>query len=135
MITEKYSMVSCQRERNSDIVFAEFPNRLRIDLAAAKEIVSNRLDFMKSKKHYLVVDISNVRQVSSEAKEFMQRADTGLKDLLGAAFIATNPVAAMIANIFIKTPKNFQAEFFGNKEDAYNWIIAQRTRSSVIDLR
>lgn len=134
MIIEKYPLVACRRERNSDIIFAEFPNNLKIDLATAKEIVSNRLDFMKNEKHYLVVDISNVKQVSSEAKEFMQRPDTGLKNLLGAAFVATNPVSAMIANIFVKTPKNFQARFFGNREDAYDWIITQRPKSNSIDL-
>lgn len=126
MITEKYPLVACRREDNSDIIFAEFPNNVRIDLNSAKEIVANRLHFTKSKKHYLVVDISNIRQVSSEAKEFLQRPDTGLLNLLGAAFVATNPVSAMIANIFIKTPKDFRAKFFKSKEDALEWIIVQR---------
>ena len=126
MITERYPLVDCQKEPDSDIIFAEFPRSLKIDLAAAKEIVANRLDFTKSELHYLVVDLSNVRQVSSEAKEFMQRPDTGLKNLLAAAFVATNPVSAMIANIFIKTPKNFQARFFGNKNDAFDWILSQK---------
>jgi hypothetical protein len=119
-------LVDCWKATHGDVVYAEFPNNLRIDLAAAKEIVGNRLDFMKSEKHYLIVDISRVRQISSEAKEFMQRADTGLLNLLGVAFIANNPVSAMIANVFIKVPKNFQARFFSKAEDALEWVMEQK---------
>jgi hypothetical protein len=45
-----------------------------------------------------------------------------LKNILGAAFIASNPVAALIANIFVKTPKDFIARFFSNRKEALDWI-------------
>lgn len=123
MKVEKYPWVVCSAEKNSDIIFAEFPYNLKIDLAVAREIVVNRLDFAKNKKHYLIIDVSHVREISTEAKEYMQRPDTGQKNVLGAAFIATNPVSALIANIFIKTQKDFQAKFFSNKQDAVEWIL------------
>jgi hypothetical protein len=130
MTTEKYPLVVCYAEKNSDIVFAEFPHNLRIDLTAAKEIVSNRLDFMKESKHYLIIDVSNVRDISTEAKEYMQQPDAGLKNILGAAFIATNPVSMLIATIFIKTQKDFPARYFTNKEDAFDWIVDCRTKTN-----
>jgi hypothetical protein len=113
---------------DSDIIFAEFPANQKIDLAKAKEMVAYRLDMAQSKKHFIIVDISNVREVSKEAKEFLQQAENGLKNILGAAFIATNPVSALIANIFIKTPKDFEAKFFANKSDAFTWILDQRKK-------
>src|SRR5688500_18002884 len=116
---EKYSPSVHYTENDSDIVFAEFPNNLKVDLVKAKEIVANRLGLMQDRKHFLVIDISNVREVTQDAKEFMQRGGMGLKNILGAAFIATNPVSALIANIFIKTPKDFEARFFSNKEEAF----------------
>jgi hypothetical protein len=96
---------------------------VKVDLNVARQIVSYRLDFTENKMHYLIVDMSNIRQVTAEAKEFMQSLDGGLKNILGAALIASNPVSALIANIFIKTPKDFQARFFYNKVDASNWIV------------
>lgn len=125
-VKEKYPRVECCKTVSGDIVFAEFPDGIIIDLAAAREIVANRLDFTGNEKHYLIVDISNVKQVSSGAKEYLQRQETGLMNLLGAAFLASNPVSAMIANIFIKTPKNFHAKFFSNKKDAFEWIVKQK---------
>jgi len=130
MKIEKYPLVTCHTEENVDIIFADFRDNLNVDLAAATEIVANRLDFANGKKHYLIVDVSNVIKVSPEAKAFLQRNDDSLKNILGTAFIATNPVSAMIANIFVKTKKNFQARFFSKKEDALEWIIAYRQKMS-----
>jgi len=123
MIAEKYPLVVFYSEMSSDIIYAEFPNNLKIDLPVAREIVANRFDLTKGKNHYIIVDVSNVRKITSEAKDYLQRPDAGLKNILGAAFIATNPVSAMIANIFVKTPKDFQAKFFSTKDAAFQWII------------
>lgn len=129
MRKEMYPLVTCFTEEHSDIIFAEFPGNLKIDLAVAREIVANRLDFTKNTKHYVILDASNVREISSEAKEYMKRPDTGQKNILGIAFIATNPLSTLFANIFIKTQKNFQAKFFSNKDDALDWIIEQRRKN------
>ena len=134
MKTEDYPLIICCTEDSSDVVFVEFPDNLRVDLAAAQQIVAGRLEFTQDKNHYLVIDISNVRHVSTEAKEFLQRPDAGLKNILGAAFIASNPVSALIANIFIKTPMKFQAKFFWKKDDAFDWINKCRMDLMVKDI-
>lgn len=126
MKIEEYPVVIYSTGNLKDVVFLEFRNSLKVDLPVAKEIVASRLQFTKNEKHYLIIDISNVKQVSLDAKEYMQRPDAGLKNILGAAFVGTNPISALIANIFIKTPKEFHARFFTAKEDAYNWILDHR---------
>lgn len=113
----------------ADIIFVEFSTNLQVDLKAAREIVAKRLSFAGSKKHYLVLDMSNVRAVTAEAKKFLQAPEGGLKNILGAALIASNPVSALIANIFVKTPKEFDAKFFYSKNDALEWVYKQRQRS------
>ncbi len=125
-------VMMCRTEQCNDVVFLEFPDNSKVDLASAHKIVANRLDFTKHEKHYLIIDVSNVRHVSIEAREFMQRADGGLQNILAAAFIATNPVSSLIANIFIKTPKDFEARFFSNKDDAFKWICTHRTKNQII---
>jgi hypothetical protein len=131
MIMEKYPLIVCYREYDSDILFAEFVHNLKVTSAVAKEIVANCLDFTKGKKHYFILDISNVRDISADAKGFLQQPETGLKNILGAAFIATNPVSALIANIVIKTPKNFPAKFFSNREAATQWINDCKQKTAV----
>jgi hypothetical protein len=115
-------------EKHSDIIFAELSDPIKVDLAVAKEIVASRLSFTGNQSHYLIVDISKVQSVTAEAKEYLQKPEGGLKNILGAALVASNPVSALIANIFIKTPKNFHARFFANKADAINWVCENRSR-------
>ncbi|GHN02187.1 hypothetical protein WSM22_36760 [Cytophagales bacterium WSM2-2] len=128
MKTDPHPLMVCSTELGNDIVFIEFQDNLRVDLAVAQRIVASRLDFTENRKHYVVIDISNVRQVTTEAREFMQRPDAGLKNILGAAFIASNPVSALLANIFVKAPKDFEAKFFSNKKNALEWIYTNRQK-------
>jgi hypothetical protein len=111
-----------------DVIFAEC-RHLKVDLSAAMQIVADRIDFTNHKKHYLVFDMSRVQNVTADAKKFLQHPEGGLKNILGAALIASNPVAALIANVFVKTPKDFQARFFSNKKDAFDWILARKQKS------
>jgi hypothetical protein len=127
MRVKKYKYVTCQLEP-SGIFFAEYASNLKVDLAIAKVIVADRMEFTENKEHYVVIDISNVKEVTAEAKEYLQHPEGGLKNILGAAFIATNPVAELIANIYVKTPMSFEARFFRNKEEAVSWIEGYKLR-------
>ncbi|HTH57544.1 MAG TPA: hypothetical protein VL728_15945 [Cyclobacteriaceae bacterium] len=113
---------------DEDVIFAECRS-LKVDLSAAMQIVADRLEFTHQKKHYFVCDLSKVQSVTAEAKKYLQHPDGGLKNILGAALIASNPVAALIANVFVKTPKDFQARFFSNRKDAFDWIHARKQKS------
>ena len=113
-----------------DIILAEFIEPVNLDLEEAVKIVNHRLAFTRNKKHYLVVDASKVVSVSKDAKKYFQEPENGLKNILGAALIASNPLAALIANIFIKTPADFQSRFFSNAVDALNWIYDQKSNGA-----
>jgi hypothetical protein len=119
---KKYNHVTCSLDVVSGLFFAEYEENLKVDLAIAKEMVAYRTEFTENIPHYVVLDISNVKQVTAGAKAYMQHPEYGLKNILGAAFVANNRVAALIANIFIKTPKDFEAKFFHSKEEAVRWI-------------
>jgi hypothetical protein len=120
---------------SADIIFVEFIANLKVDLSTAKQIVANRLNYAGDKKHYLVLDMSNIRNVTAEAKIFLQQPEGGLKNILGAALIASNPVSALISNIFVKTPKNFQARFFYNKKDAFDWIYLRKQKENAENIK
>lgn len=121
--TENSVPIKLSKVGNSeDIIYAEFIPNLKVDLAIAKEIVRERILFTKDERHYLVLDMSNVKVVSQEAKTFMQQPDGGLKNILGAALIASNPVSFFISQVFVKTTANFNTKLFDNKSDAIQWI-------------
>ncbi|NJM25549.1 MAG: hypothetical protein HC859_08700 [Bacteroidia bacterium] len=124
MEIREYPMVIYARLGQGNLVYAEFRHAVSVDLATAKAIVASRLEFTQNKMHLLVADMSLVKHMTTEAKEYMQRADGGLKNIVAAALIASNPLAALIANIFVKGPKEFPARFFSRKEDAIQWILA-----------
>jgi hypothetical protein len=121
MKTKKYPFVTYSEKISSNIIYVEYSKNLKIDLAIAKEIVANRHDFTENKKHYLIINASNVKQVTIEAKKYMQSEEHGLRNIIATAFIASNQVSALIANIFIKTP-NVISKFLANEKDALLWI-------------
>ena len=121
MKTTKYPFVIFSKEPEGDIIYVEYIKNLKVDLDVAKELVANRLDFTENKPYYLIIDVSNIKQITAEAKTYLQNPNTGLKNILGAAFIASNQVSALIANIFVKTP-NIISKFFSQKKEALLWI-------------
>lgn len=130
MEIKKYPFVTCSRETGSDIIFCEYSENLKIDLEIAKELVANRLDFTKNEMHYAIMDISNIKQYSKEAKAYMKSLETGAKNILGGAFIAHSPVSALLANIFIKTVNGVPTKFFFSKKEAIKWIHELKQKHS-----
>lgn len=132
MISKQYRYITCTKDGNSNLFYAEYSPGLAVDLDVAREIVSNRLEFTKGEDHYVVIDLNNVKSITPEAKEFMQSPDGGTQKILGAAFFATNPVAALLANVYVKTPANFEARLFTSKEEAIKWIKSYMNKQAEI---
>jgi hypothetical protein len=122
MKTKSFPLTTFKIEDDEDIVFIEYCPNLKIDLVNANEIVSNRLEFMGNEKHYVIMDATNVKSISKEARIYLLDPTGGTKNILGSAIIASNPVAALLANIIIKSTKNFPSKFFHKKSDAIKWI-------------
>jgi len=123
MDIKKYPFITFSRETEGDlVVMAEFSSNLKVDLAIAKELVACRHDFTENHQHYLLIDFSNIQSVAPDAKIFLQNPETGMRNILGSAFIASNPVSALLANIFVKTPKIEPSRFFSNRKEALAWI-------------
>ena len=122
MITKRYRYVTCSKELGSDVIISEFSENLKVDLATAKELVANRLDFTNNEKHYTLIDCSNSQQITSDAKAYLQAPEGGLKNILATAFVGSNQVSVMIANVFLRTKAKFPIKFFVTKTAAYNWL-------------
>ncbi|HET6225715.1 MAG TPA: hypothetical protein VFF27_05505 [Bacteroidia bacterium] len=123
MKIKSYPLTICKIEDDEDVVFIEYCQNLKIDLSSANEIVANRLEFMGDKKHYAIMDATNVKSISKEARAYLLDPSGGTKNILGCAIIASNPVASLLANIMIKSTKTFPSKFFHKKSDAIKWIL------------
>jgi len=122
--------VTYQFEEEFNIVKARYAKNLSVDIEAARSIVESRLKLTNGKKHYFFVDISNIREVTPEAKKFMQDKNYGLKNILAAAFTANNPVGRLTAQIYVKTEKDFETRFFDHEQEALSWLKSLFIKSS-----
>jgi len=128
---DKYSFFKVEKE--NDIICVEFSKDLKIDEDIASKLVSDRINFTKDLKYYYVIDLSNIKQITPEARHFMQNSQKALANILGVAFIASNPVSTLLANIFVKTEKKFPAKFFNKMTEAIDWIIElKKTKTNVV---
>lgn len=122
METKKYQYVNFSNEIHEDIVFSSFPENLQVNIDVVKEIVASRINFTQNKKKFHIVDINNIKQISSEAKHYAYNSPEGLDNVYACAIIANIPTSTLLANVLIKTPSNIPFKLFTNKDSAISWI-------------
>lgn len=106
-----------------DTIFGIYSPKLEIDLTIAMELIDNRLDYTGGKSVYTLIDFTNVKSVTKEARDFMNKSDGGLKGLLGGAFLSNNVVATLFVNLYLKVSNpSIPAKFFTNKAEALKWL-------------
>jgi hypothetical protein len=92
------------------------------DEEAAIRIKEAILEFFKARnKTSIFVDMNNFGKITPEArrkaKEVMNHEKTG-----NIAFVGNHPVARVIAEFLILVSGNKKSRFFGNPEEALNWL-------------
>jgi hypothetical protein len=118
----RYISVYCHDEM-PDIVFGSYAPHLTIDLAIARELIENRLSFSEGEPVYTLIDFTNVKSVTKEARDYMNSAEGGLKGILGGAFLSNNVMATLCINLFLKISKpTVPAKFFTNRDEALKWL-------------
>ena len=129
METKKYRYVNFCNEIYEDVVFSSFSENLHVDIDIVKEIVACRIDFIGNEEKFYIVDINNLKHISSEAKFYTYNSREGLENVLACAIIATNPSSTLLANILVKTPSEIPFKHFLNKESAVVWIEELKSQS------
>jgi len=106
-----------------DTIFGVYSPKLVIDINIAKELVNNRLDYTHGKPVYTMIDFTNVKSVTKEARDYMNNPEGGLKALLGGAFLSNNVVATLFINLYFKVNNpSIPAKLFTNKAEAIHWL-------------
>ena len=110
-------------EDDDAIVFIKYSPKLNITTTVAKELLKSRLDYTNNKKHYTVIDFTNVLKVEKEARDYMNEEEHGLKNILAGAFLSNSIVGIFFINLYLKINKpKIPAKFFNTKEDAIRWL-------------
>jgi len=117
-------------DRYPDVVFGTYAPQLEIDLTIAKELIANRLAFLGGKPAYTLIDFTNVKSVTREARDYMNSPEGGLKGLLGGAFLSNNLVATLFVNLYLRMSRPvIPARFFNSKTDALAWLCRVRAET------
>lgn len=118
---------------DQDTIFFKYGFKIEIDLALAKELVSDRLDYTQARAVYALIDFTNVKSVTKEARDYMNDPEGGLKGILGGAFLSNNVVTTLFVNLYLKVSHPIiPAKFFTSKEDALDWLRKIKTERTPV---
>lgn len=121
---KEYKITTFWKEgADEDIIFWNYLPGLEMDVETAKQLVQYRLEYTQGKAVYTVIDGTNIKSTTKEARDYMNSAEGGLKGVLGGAFLSNSVVANLLINVYLKiNHPAVPARFFTNKAEAVNWI-------------
>lgn len=128
-----YRYITVWREEPyPDLIFGVYAPRLEINLPIAHELIENRLEYSGGRAAYFLIDFTNVKSVTKEARDFMNSPDGGLKGVLGGAFVSNNVVSTILVNLYLKVSCPIvPAKFFTDRHEALRWLIKIRKEQSI----
>lgn len=133
MKEQSFNYTTLKSLGDADILAATYVPHLEIDIVVARELVRNRMVFSEGQPHYILIDFTNVKSVTKEARDYMNSIDGGLKNILGGAFLSNNVVATLFINLYLKINKpHTPARFFTNKEEAIKWLTRIKSETTPI---
>jgi hypothetical protein len=114
-------------DRYPDLIFGTYAPMVEINLEVAQQMIEDRLDFCQGEEKFMLIDFTNVKSVTKEARDFMNSRDGGLKGVLGGAFVSNNVVATLFVNLYLKVSNPvIPAKFFTDRNDALKWLLRIR---------
>ena len=120
-------------EDDPDILFFNYAPKIEIDITVAKEIIKSRLEYTRGNSMLTLIDFSNVKSVTKEARDYMNDPEGGLKGILGGAFLSDNAVSTLFINLYLRINKPVvPAKFFTKKEEALTWLKAIKSKKTAL---
>jgi hypothetical protein len=105
------------------ILYCTYKDQTVIDLPIAIEIVKDRLTFSEGKAYPILIDFSNLKSVTKEARDYMNSPEGGLNGLVCGAFVGGNAVATFFINVYLKINRpSIPTVFFTDRNEAINWL-------------
>jgi len=112
-------------ELEDDLLIGYYKKDKKIDLAAAKQIVEDRLEFTGGHPVLILAINLGVRNMTKEARDYL--ATEGVKSVIAGAIITGSPVGSFIGNWYLSISKPLiPSRIFTRKEAAIKWLLQFR---------
>ena len=112
-------------ELEDDLLIGYYKKDKKIDLAAAKQIVEDRLEFTGGLPVLILAINLGVRNMTKEARDYL--ATEGVKSVIAGAIITGSPVGSFIGNWYLSISKPLiPSRIFTRKEAAIKWLLQFR---------
>jgi hypothetical protein len=103
------------------IVFFVYKPNTSIDLAAAKKIVEDRINFQQQVDYPIFCDIRSMKNADKAARDFL--AKEGSSYTKGVAVIVDSPMTKIIGNFYLGLNKpTSPTKMFTEREDALEYL-------------
>lgn len=112
------------------VLLVNYKPQMNITIDIAKICVNDRMVFTKGDYFPLVVHMSEIKEISKEAKAFLA-SDEGMRGITAGAFIVENHLQRLMASVFISLYINMNvgkvpSKLFNNKNAAMVWAKQYR---------
>lgn len=102
-------------------MYCQFKND-KLDLKTAKECVQLRLDVTKDRILPTLIDATNIKSISKEARDYFG-SDEGSKNIAASALIINSIVGKFMSNFFLQINKpKVPIRVFTDRKDAVSWL-------------
>lgn len=120
--TTKSKSVSMRFE--DGILYGRFSPKITIDLKVATEVVELRKKLTNNKFTPILVDVSDISEVTRDARNFLS-SNEGSELLTAAAILVSSKFSSFMANFFLKVNSKkleLPIRVFNSKKEALIWL-------------
>jgi len=112
----------CRMEIKKEILHCVFFPFLLIDERVAEIIVRDRIKFSKGKPYRMLMDISNLKYITREGREYLA-SEIGIKNIIAGAYVATSQNEKLLWNMFLNINRPATpSQIFEDKKEALKWL-------------
>jgi hypothetical protein len=118
--------------RETGLVYAKAFAGAEINIKEAREYHSMVEYLTHSEQHVTVIDISGIKYISKESREFLSQNSNDWGKTIAVAFIVNSFTARMVANLFLTVNKlDYPIKAFTDTLSAQQWAKSEYWKFSV----
>lgn len=104
-----------------DYLYFIYKPDISIDLAAAEQIVSDRLKVQNGKPYKVICYIQGIREMKKEARDYL--AKEGSKDVIAVGLIADSTAQKLMTNFYLAVSRpTVPTKMFSTEEEAKTFL-------------
>lgn len=112
----------CTIEMINEIAYIKFNETIKVELKDAMTMVKMRKEVTNNTPRFVIMDGTNITNVSKEARDYFASEDA-TDGIIAGAFLVDSPLTRILGNFFLKISKpDRPSRLFTNKKDAIEWL-------------